>query len=164
MGNLKKREIIILVIAGLFVLYAVYEYLLADRLFGKKAHTGTSPARIEKVANTMSDDLAASRLSELDRYIIQRASLDWEKSPFLGSDLYRAWMAKDGTGPTASGKFVYSGFIESGKSRLAIINRVEYRVGEELIEEGYVLKQITSSKVVIYDKNTGNNFEIPMQE
>jgi len=47
---------------------------------------------------------------------------------------------------------------------MAIINNVEYRINEELMEEGYVLKQITPSKVTIYDKNSGNSIEIPIQE
>jgi hypothetical protein len=36
MAKLKKREIVILAIAALFVLYAVYVYLIADRQKGKK--------------------------------------------------------------------------------------------------------------------------------
>ena len=39
MAKLKKREIIILAIAALFVLYAVYVYLIADRLPSKKVKT-----------------------------------------------------------------------------------------------------------------------------
>jgi hypothetical protein len=30
--------------------------------------------------------------------------------------------------------------------------------------EGYVLKQVTPSKVLILNKNTGNSLEIPLQE
>jgi hypothetical protein len=37
-------------------------------------------------------------------------------------------------------------------------------IGEQLEIEGYVLKQITPSKVLIFNKNTGNQEEIPLQE
>jgi hypothetical protein len=41
---------------------------------------------------------------------------------------------------------------------------LEYRIGEELELEGYVLKQITPSSVLIFNKYTGNKEEIPLQE
>jgi hypothetical protein len=47
---------------------------------------------------------------------------------------------------------------------MAVINGFEYRIGEQLEIEGYVLKQITPSKVLIFNKNTGNKEDIPLQE
>jgi hypothetical protein len=47
---------------------------------------------------------------------------------------------------------------------MAVLNGLEYRAGEQMVEEGYVLKQITPSKVLIFDKRTGNSLEIPIQE
>jgi hypothetical protein len=47
---------------------------------------------------------------------------------------------------------------------MAVINGFEYRIGEELEIEGYILKRITPSKVLIVNKNTGNKEEIPLQE
>jgi hypothetical protein len=164
MANLKKREIIILAIAALFVLYAIYVYIIADRLPGNKVQTGTDSAKIETITSGMVDDLNKSKLSDFDNDTIKRVGIDWGKSPFLDRDLYRAWLAKDGAGAAASLKLIYSGYLESGKSKMAIINNVEYRVDEELIEDGYVLKHIMPLKVIIYDKRTGSNLEIPIQE
>jgi hypothetical protein len=59
---------------------------------------------------------------------------------------------------------IYSGYVESGKNKMAIINGLEYRAGEQLKEEGYTLKQITPLKVLIFDKRTGIDLEIPIQE
>jgi len=47
---------------------------------------------------------------------------------------------------------------------MAIINGLEYRIGEQLEMEGYFLRQITPSKVIIFNKNTGDREEIPLQE
>ncbi len=47
---------------------------------------------------------------------------------------------------------------------MAIINGYEYREGEQLEMEGYVLKKITPSYVLIENKNTGSEIEIPIQE
>ncbi len=64
----------------------------------------------------------------------------------------------------SSSKIIYSGYVDSGKKKLAVINGLEYRVGEQLEMEGYILKGITPSKVLIVNKNTGNEMEIPIQE
>jgi hypothetical protein len=163
MANLKKREIVILVIAALFVLYAVYVYLIAGHLTGKKAAASAESVKTETFVTGLADDLNKNKISDFDNYIIQRTAVEWRKNPFLKRDLYRAWMAKDGGGGTAV-KIIYSGYVDSGKKKMAVLNNLEYRIGEELKEEGYVLKQIMPSKVVIFDKRTGNNLEIPIQE
>jgi len=163
MANLKKREIAILVIAGLFVLYAAYVYLFAGPV-NKKAATGESTAKIETSVSNLKDDLNRSKLTEFDEYVIKKTEKESGKDPFMKKELYRAWASKDGLANSAAAKMVYSGYLESGRNRLAIINGIEYRAGEELKEEGYVLKQITPLKVLILDKHMGTELEIPIQE
>jgi len=163
MANLKKREIVILVIAALFILYAAYVYLIAGHLTGKKVATSAESVKTEAFITGLADDLNKNKISDFDNYIIQRTAADWRKNPFLKRDLYRAWLAKDG-GVGSAVKIIYSGYVDSGKKKMAVLNNLEYRIGEELKEEGYVLKQIMPSKVVIFDKRTGNNLEIPIQE
>jgi len=164
MANLKKREIIILAIAAVFVLYALYEYLLADRLTGKKVPTGVATETVETLTSTIAEDLNKNKLSDSENYIIKQAGVDWGSSPFLGRDLYQAWLSKDGAAVASALKIIYSGYIDAGKRRIAVLNNVEYRIDEDLMEEGYVLKQITPSKVIIYDKKSGSSIEIPIQE
>jgi hypothetical protein len=165
MTKLKKREIVFLAIAAIFVLYAVYVYLIADRQKGKNVEPGKDPAEIETIITGLTDELNKNKLSDFDNYIIKRAQIDWGKNPFLKQDLYRAWLAKDSKGDgVAAVKIIYSGYVDTGKNKLAVLNGIEYRIGEELIEKGHVLKNITSSKVIIFNKHTGNNMEIPIQE
>lgn len=164
MANLKKREIIILAIAAVFVLYAAYVYLIADRHKGKKVETGKESVKIETVLTGLTDEMNRNTLSEFDHYIIQRAQAGWGKNPFIPRDLYRAWMAKDSKGEGTGIKIIYSGYVDTVKDKLAVLNGIEYRIGEELKEEGYILKSITSSKVVIFDKRAGSNLDIPIQE
>ncbi len=165
--KLEKREIIILVIAALFVLYAIYVYLIAPPA-GKKVKDATTPAATtgsvnnEAYANDINAELAKNRISDFERYVVKRAGIESHNNPFLKKDLYREWLAKDNKVSTA--KLVYSGYVDSRKNIIAIINGVEYKAGEKLVEEGYVLKSITPSKVLIFDKSTGINFEIPIQE
>ncbi|HQN71249.1 MAG TPA: hypothetical protein PK424_06915 [Smithella sp.] len=166
MAKLKKREIVILAIAALFVLYAVYVYLIADRQKGKKVKPDQETVKVEAVVSGITGELNKSKISDFDHYVIQRTQTDWDKNPFLKRELYRAWLAKDSKGKdgVAAVPIIYSGYIETGKNRLAVLNGIEYRVGEALQEEGYVLKKIMPSKVVIFDKRIGSNLEIPLQE
>ena len=165
MAKLKKREIIILAVAAIFVLYAVYAYLIADRQKGKKVETGKDSVKIETVISGLTDELNKNKLSDFDNYIIKKAQVNWGINPFLRRDLYKAWLAKDsGSGGIAALKITYSGYVDTGINKLAVLNGIEYKIGEELKEEGYILKNITSSKVIIFDKRAGNNLEIPIQE
>ncbi|MFA5323611.1 MAG: hypothetical protein WC373_13145 [Smithella sp.] len=163
MARLQKREIIILAVAALFILYAGYVFLIADRLPVKKVTTSAESVKIETFISGLADDLSKNRISDFDKYIIKRAEADWNKTPFLTRDLYRAWQAKEG-GVGTSVKIIYSGYVDSGKHKMAVLNDLEYRIGEALKEDEYVLKHITPFKVIIFDKRTGSNFDIPIQE
>ena len=163
MANLKKREIIILVIAALFILYAVYAYFIAGSV-SKKVKLGAGSSKIETFTSELTSDLNKNKISDFDKYVVKRAGIDIGKNPFLKKDLYREWVEKDNKGNSAAAKIIYSGYVDSRKNIIAIINGVEYRTGEKLAEEGYILKHITPSKVLIFDKRTGSNLEIPIQE
>jgi hypothetical protein len=166
MANLKKREIIILVVAAVFLLYAGYEYLIAGPASKKvKAGASADSVTIDTFISGITSDLDKDKPSDFDTCVIRRVESDWVKNPFWKKDTYRAWANREGI---ASGsllaKIIYSGYVDSRKSKMAVINGSEYRVGEQLEIEGYVLKQITPSKVWIFNKNTGNKEEIPLQE
>lgn len=167
MGKLKKREIIILAIAAVFVLYAGYEFLIA-RPADKKIQTSANvdAAKKNSSLSDLTNELSKDKLSDLDAYMVKRIETDWSKNPFWKQDLYKEWAAKEDAakGVSAAPKIIYSGYVDSGKNKMAVINGLEYRIGEQLEMEGYFLKQITPSKVVIFNKNTGDREEIPLQE
>lgn len=165
MTKLNKRQIIILVIAALFVLYAVYEYLIAGPA-SKKVKTSADPAEINTFVSELTSNLIKDNLAAVDAYILGRAEADWQKNPFWERESYKAWAAREGAagGSGASAKIIYSGYVDSGNKKMAVINGLEYRIGEQLEMEGYVLKSITPSKVLIVNKNTGSEVEVSIQE
>ena len=83
MAKLKKREIVILAIAALFVLYAVYVYLIADRQKGKKVKPDQETVKVEAVVSGITGELNKSKISDFDHYVIQRTQTAWDKNPFL---------------------------------------------------------------------------------
>ncbi|MGD0279144.1 MAG: hypothetical protein ABSC11_07535 [Smithella sp.] len=162
MAKLKTREIIILVVAGLFVLYAVYAYLIPHRAGKQQVKTSPDSVKIEGFISETTNDVSKNKLSDFDKYVVKRAGIDSGNNPFLKKDLYMAWTEKESGGSAA--KIIYSGYVESAKNKMAVINGFEYRTGEQLAEEGYILKQITPSTVLIFDKRTGSMLKIPIQE
>ena len=164
MAKLKKREIIILVIAALFVLYAGYQYLIAGPA-SKKVKTSTESVNINTSITGITKDLGKDKITDFDAYLVKRMEADWGKNPFWKKDLYKEWVNREGVAKVGVlAKIIYSGYVDSGKIKLAVINGFEYRIEEQLEIEGYVLKQIMPSKVIIFNKNTGNKEEIPLQE
>jgi hypothetical protein len=165
MIKLNKRQIIILVIAALFVVYAVYDYLIAGPA-SRKSETAVKPVEINSSLSGLTNDLLKDNLAEVNAYIIGRAEANWQNNPFWERDSYKEWAAKEGAidSSGSSTKIVYSGYVDTGKKKIAVINGLEYRLGEPLEMEGYILKSIMPSKVLILNKHTGTEVEIPIQE
>ena len=61
-------------------------------------------------------------------------------------------------------EFVYTGYLEVGRKRMAIINGMEYREGEALDIKGFVLKSVSPTKVVIENRGIGATLNVPLQE
>jgi hypothetical protein len=169
--KLEKREIIILVIMAVVVLLGIYMLFIAPS--GKKSKTGstaaTAPAaqqaqvKTGSFAGDINAALVESQISDFDKYVVKRAGMDIRSNPFIKKDVYREWLAKDNKAITGM-KLIYSGYVDSKKDIIAIINGIEYRAGEKLAEEGFILKHIMPSKVLIFDKRSGTSMEIPIQE
>ncbi|HPD58143.1 MAG TPA: hypothetical protein PKW17_12935 [Smithellaceae bacterium] len=131
MSKLNKRQIIILIIAGICVLYAVYEIFIAAPA-AKKAKAAANPANINTFVNDLQKDLLKDIASGTDAYIVTKAEDEWEKNPFWDRQGVREWAAKDAAGKAGQSGTIYSGYVDSGKRRLAVINGCEYREGEQL--------------------------------
>ena len=164
MTKLNKRQIILLAVAALFVLYAAYDLLVA-RPSSRKAQPEAKPVEIASFVNDINTQLIMNTVASKDAYTVRRAETDWPKGPFWDRASYREWSAggHDASGSSAA-KIIYSGFVDAGKRKMAGINGWEYEVGEQLEMEGYIVKNITPSRVVIFNKNTGSELAVPIQD
>jgi hypothetical protein len=164
MPKLDKRQIIILVLMVCAILYGIYELFIAGS-------AKNSTATIPKAAISTGSGIAVDSISEpsaaVNAYVITRAEADWPRNPFIERNSYKEWVAKEGaaSGSTvAAVKIIYSGYLDAGKKKMAIINGMEYSPGDKLEMEGYVLKEIRPSKVIISNRNTGSELEVFIQE
>jgi hypothetical protein len=160
MKKLEKRQIIILAVAALFCLYAAYELLIVGPA-AKSAKLKAAAVQTESVAAVNSTDLAGYQVSAAEAYIVKKAETEWDKNPFWEKASYREFVGKEAGASTVSAvKIIYSGYMESGRKKIAIINGVEYESGEALVTEGYV----SQSRVVVVNRNTGDELSVPIQE
>jgi hypothetical protein len=160
MSKPTKREIIILVVMACAVLYGVYALFFASSV-EKMAVKKETNINFNAVGNVKSDSLV-----KINSYILSRAEADWGKNPFLEKRSYNEYLASvGGTGQkNVDVKFIYNGYVDAGRMKMAIINGLEYSRGEKLDSAGYYLKEIYSSKVVIGNGNTGVDLVVPMEE
>ena len=103
---------------------------------------------------------------ESSRYTLAMAQSPWEKTLFLDDDGMLAAVGRQpGTEAVlpANLSLVYSGYIETPRRRVAIINGIEYVVGDRLDQSSYTLRQITPQEVLI-DAPQERMLAVPLAE
>jgi hypothetical protein len=170
-----KREVIILVALGLVVLYGAYSFLFTGG--GSAVAPGMSPderKRLTDYVESSRGNLDDVKLTDIEMYRISRAEKPWIGDPFYKRIAPTAseepeeeeliFEAGDEEVPT----FVYSGFIQLGNTRYAIVNGIEYSPGEELDQVGYYLTAVTPSEITIEKRNIQDELvrliTVPMEE
>lgn len=164
MKKLNKRQMIILAVTAVAVLYAGYELLIAGPS-SKKTAKATAPVEEKAALAALTSDIMSNKATAADVYVAQRAEAQWNKNPFWDKASYRTFAQKGEVKSAPEGpKIVYSGYIETGNKKMAIINGWEYEAGQPLEMEGYLLKRVTPSRVLIINRTTGGETYVPIQE
>jgi amino acid transporter len=81
MKKLNKRQIIILAVAGVFILYAAYELLLAGPS-NKKTQLVASTSDNASFADALRSDIMSNKITAADTYVAEIAETQWGKNPF----------------------------------------------------------------------------------
>jgi hypothetical protein len=169
MGKIGKRQLIILTVMVLVIIYAAFDFLVPK----KKASTPNMTQKTMELNAFVIDlttGLAKDTTKNLNDLIFSRAEKEWKQDPFLDAKSYRSWSetrnpAKVGAAAAAPKiEFTYSGYLEVNRERMAIINGMEYREGEKLDAKGFVLKSVSPARVVIENRAARVVQTIPLQE
>ncbi len=73
--------------------------------------------------------------------------------------------ATPGKGGGAAPDIVYSGFVNMGEKKLAVINGSTYQVGEKLdFGSSFYLRSVEPSRVVIADRQNQRNIVIKLKD
>jgi hypothetical protein len=94
------------------------------------------------------------------------AQSPWEETLFIDDE---GMLAATGLNPgiadalPANLALIYSGYVETPRHRVAVINGIEYAVGDRLDQSSYTLRQITPQQVLI-DAPQQRMLAIPLVE
>ena len=156
---------------AIVILYAAVDFLTPAR---KTSATNLKQKQDElnTFVATMTATLGKNAPKNLGPLIFSRAEREWTQDPFLDEKSHRSWVQAKTTmkekekvaiaAPKV--EFTYSGYIEVGGKRMAIVNGNEYKEGEALDINGYVLTSVSPARVVIVNRATKAEQNVSLQE
>lgn len=168
MANLPKRQVIILSLMMLSVLYGMYELFLSPKkllTYGE----AKKPLDVTALIAEINTNLSKTALTEFETQTIKHMKAEWTNDPFYEQKLDKETAKSKETDKSTDrlmpiNNLNYTGYLELGKKKMAIINGMEYGTGEPLDIEGYVVRSINPAKVVIQNKTDKTEFEVRIQE
>ena len=153
---------------SLVVVFGIYNFLFSSSAKKKPVVTVAGVAETNKfiadVANSLNDDF-----TETNMYIIRLAMSEWSQDPFwhkepqpeTKADVVIVESRKETK--VQESRF-YTGYLEMGQQKLAIINGAEYELGDELGRGGPVIKSIDPKQVIIALPGTADEIILPLKE
>ena len=159
----------------LTVVYGVYTVFFEGKLGsqGPVNPIGDSTTKLEELNSFITKVAEASKagLSEEDKYIIELAETKWKQDPLVNvelrdrpeSEIQKAKQVPKAAIPDLV--ISYTGFMQMGDLKFAIINGVEYATGDRLEEGNYVIRSITPRRVVIVSTGPDKKrYVFPLEE
>lgn len=167
MIKLEKRQLLIWGVMGMVIMLAAFTLLVQK----KKASVTSAPhhtADLNAFVTNLSAGLPKDATKNLNLLIFSRAEKEWKQDPFLDAKSYRLWTKSrepaKAVAAAPKSQFAYTGYVEVNKERIAIINGMEYREGENLDVNGFLLKSVSPVGVVIENRSTRTAQKVPLQE
>lgn len=159
---MNKREKIIVGVMVFSILFALV-YFLSPSITWQGAKPAEPYTGSEKIIQEIAAELKKVASSPNENYVIARAEATWAKDPFYKKVMPVA--AKAGPGGAGAQDIVYSGFVDMGEKKLAVINGNTYQVGEKLDFGGaFYLKSVEPSQAVIADRQNQRNIVIKLKD
>ena len=160
---MEKREKILVSLMIAALGYGAFElfYSPSPRETATNAVAEVDSARIlqESISNTISE----AELNDNETYVLNIAASRWVNNPFYewpaGEDTLAVDMPDEEWEPMH-----YSGYLEMGRTRMAVINGLEYMTGEVLQGGKFVVLNITPEKVVVQSLKSLSEVTIPYQD
>ena len=153
----------------LAILYGAYELLFTatKRPTAVAAKTATD---LQAFIGNITAALTKDAPSPVIAYTIKREEAEWLRDPFYEpkNDREEA-IAKEtarieAISASVKGRLNYTGYVDMGRKKIAVVNGNEYIVGEALDVGGFVLTDVSPVKIIIYNKEARVTLEIPLKE
>ncbi len=139
------REKFIVAAVVMAVGYAVVSLFQGSRRNPSGGRPGPKVGDLQAFVAHSRGQLAVIRLSAGERAVLDATRLEWNGEPFAVFD-GRTAVKTDGSGPSV---YRYTGFVQAGGVRFAIVNGREYRENEPLLDGSGVVETIAADRVVL---------------
>lgn len=153
------------------VLYGAYELLGARKHRSKpKASVSDPMGELRSFVEEVTQKLVNEKVTREYQYIISQAGAEWSKDPFIQSigplkeSLATTIESEQPILQPERPEFIYTGFMQIGDTKLAIINGMEHVTGEALASKPYYVKNISAQYVVIGKIGGPDSIQIPIRE
>jgi hypothetical protein len=163
--NISKRERIIIILALLAALYAGWYYLFSGGA-GDTAPSAAEDKPADEFLMEVAQDLALNSLTETEKAILEKAGRPWSPHPFIQTDASSSETASGASSKSsmvAPDIFSYTGYIEAGNRRLAIIGGTEYETGDRVANSLLTVRSISTGQVVL-EGMEGRMYTAPLQD
>jgi hypothetical protein len=159
---MSKREKTILIIMALVVIGGLFYYLNTRRevvVQERESELKDLNTFVDKtVKGVNKNNLTAAEIRA-----IASAEAKWARDP------YRAPVLKEKEKEEEKEKlfevsFRYTGYLKAGKKKMAVINGLEYLIGEEIEPGGFIAREIHPDRVVIEAKGQKQKLVVPLIE
>jgi hypothetical protein len=135
---------------------------LGSLLVGKGSSRGAPEAPRDQAAmaqvETLEKGAEAAGPSALDT-----AMLAAIRTPWRAQAAYERSLTGKAPPPKPSSLPRYTGYVELGSGRLAVVDGFEYQVGDSLEGGGYKVAAISPDKVFLESLANGNRVEVPYE-
>ncbi len=168
----ESRQKLLLVILALVVAYAAFDYFYMQGGSGSGTSRKNSVrASYEKNVKDLMARVSKGALNAVGLHKVRMAGDSLKSLPMYESEgpFYLAGRQSESFSTQVEGQeVVYSGFVELGGVRLALLNGVEYAEGDAFIIDGYRVTQIADQFVILVKSAEsgipGARVKVPMAE
>ena len=163
---MSTREKIILCLVILAAGYAAYNFL-ADTPKRVYVEPEEELTDLKKLTADVIEEVDKAVLTKTEVFIIGQAGAEWKRDPFLKPGPPVKFRPDNGQAEVLAEElsFTYSGYLEMADKQLAIINGIEYKAGEMLINGGgYIVSSISPTRVVLELIGGRNMITLPLEE
>jgi len=150
------------------VVYGFY-VLVLEKPPARRVATINASDNLEKFNKFISNVAEKTKggLSDVDSFVIEHVSEKWTKDPLLNTekdfkfDKDRPELAQASSEQLS---ITYSGFLQMGDIRMAIIDGQEYEPGDTLQPSGYTIGAIYPDRVIINIRSGKYKVTVPLEE
>ncbi len=170
MAKSKKRSDFLFFVISVALLYGVYYLFIEPQAITTDRYVGKQSLELQAYMVEITTKLKKKSSSSVNSSIIERSEAVWLNDPFYDTISYgELTMTEALVGADSAAQredFTYSGFLNTDVKKIAIINDLEYEVGETIVLTTgmYVLEDIHPTKVIIGNKVNKDSRVIHLQE